>query len=106
LKSAADVLRLLSMLNKEYGKAVVMVTHNPHAAHYATKVRHLEKGKLLPEGQVPEDWKLRKAAYKNGSPGGRRRWRRRARYGAERDWNTNHWSEPTFRRNAGPPAVG
>ena len=57
-KSAADVLNLLSMLNKQYGKTVVMVTHDPHAAHYATKVRHLEKGKLLPEGQVPEDWKL------------------------------------------------
>ena len=57
-KSAANVLNLLSMLNKEYGKTVVMVTHDPHAAHYATKVRHLEKGKLLPEGQVPEDWKL------------------------------------------------
>jgi len=57
-KSAVDVLTLLSMLNKEYGKTVVMVTHDPHAAHYATKVRHLEKGKLLPEGQVPEDWKL------------------------------------------------
>ncbi len=57
-KSASDVLDLLSMLNTEYGKTVVMVTHDPHAAHYATKVRHLEKGKLLPEGQVPEDWKL------------------------------------------------
>jgi putative ABC transport system ATP-binding protein len=57
-KSAADVLNLLSMLNKQYGKTVVMVTHDPHAAHYATKVRHLEKGRLLPEGQVPEDWKL------------------------------------------------
>jgi putative ABC transport system ATP-binding protein len=57
-RSAADVLSLLSMLNREYGKTVVMVTHDPHAAHYATKVRHLEKGKLLPEGQVPEDWKL------------------------------------------------
>ena len=57
-KSAGDVLDLLSMLNQEYGKTVVMVTHDPHAAHYATKVRHLEKGKLLPEGQVPEDWKL------------------------------------------------
>jgi putative ABC transport system ATP-binding protein len=57
-KSAVDVLSLLSMLNKEYGKTIVMVTHDPHAAHYATKVRHLEKGKLLPEGHVPEDWKL------------------------------------------------
>ena len=57
-KSAAGVLSLLSMLNREYGKTVVMATHDPHAAHYATKVRHLEKGKLLPEGQAPQDWKL------------------------------------------------
>jgi putative ABC transport system ATP-binding protein len=57
-RSAQDVLDLLAMLNQEYGKTVVMVTHDPHAAHYASKVRHLEKGKLLPEGQVPEDWKV------------------------------------------------
>ncbi|MGO9240006.1 MAG: ABC transporter ATP-binding protein [Bryobacteraceae bacterium] len=57
-RSAQDVLDLLAMLNQEYGKTIVMVTHDPHAAHYASKVRHLEKGKLLPEGQVPEDWKV------------------------------------------------
>jgi putative ABC transport system ATP-binding protein len=54
--SANDVLTLLSRLNKEYGKTVVMVTHDPHAAKFASKIRHLEKGELLPEGQVPEDW--------------------------------------------------
>src|SRR6266404_5494388 len=54
--SAQEVLTLLSRLNKEFGKTVVMVTHDPHAAHFATKIRHLEKGALLPEGQVPEDW--------------------------------------------------
>jgi putative ABC transport system ATP-binding protein len=54
--SAQEVLTQLSRLNKEYGKTVVMVTHDPHAAHFATKIRHLEKGELLPEGQVPEDW--------------------------------------------------
>jgi len=54
--SAQEVLILLSRLNKEHGKTVVMVTHDPHAAHFATKIRHLEKGELLPEGQVPEDW--------------------------------------------------
>jgi len=47
---------MLSKLNKDYNKTVVMVTHDPHAAHFATKIRHLEKGELLPEGQVPEDW--------------------------------------------------
>jgi putative ABC transport system ATP-binding protein len=54
--SATDVLNLLSRLNKEFGKTIVMVTHDPHAARFATKIRHLEKGELLPEGQVPVDY--------------------------------------------------
>ena len=54
--SATEVLTLLTRLNKEFGKTIVMVTHDPHAARFATKVRHLEKGELLPEGKVPEDW--------------------------------------------------
>jgi hypothetical protein len=33
-----------------------MVTHDPHAAPYASIVRYLDKGTLLPEGQVPQDW--------------------------------------------------
>src|SRR5580700_9591103 len=54
--SAQEVLTLLSKLNTEFGKTIVMVTHDPHAAHFASKARHLEKGELLPEGlgeQVP-----------------------------------------------------
>ena len=54
--SAQEVLTLLSRLNKEFGKTIVVVTHDPHAAHFATRIRYLEKGELLPEGQVPEDW--------------------------------------------------
>src|ERR1022692_3495449 len=50
--SADDVLTILSKLNKEYGKTVVLVTHDPHAARFATKVRHLEKGELLAEDAV------------------------------------------------------
>jgi putative ABC transport system ATP-binding protein len=56
-KSASEVLTLISRLNKEFGKTVVMVTHDPHAAHFASKVRYIDKGELLPEGQVPEDWR-------------------------------------------------
>src|SRR5207248_7797411 len=51
--SAEEILTLLSRLNKEFGKTVVLVTHDPHAAHFATHIRHLEKGELLPEGLVP-----------------------------------------------------
>lgn len=54
--SAIEVLTLLSRLNKEFGKTIVMVTHDPHAARFATKVRHLEKGELLPEGEIPVDY--------------------------------------------------
>ena len=55
-KSAKDVLSLLTRLNQDFGKTVVMVTHDPHAARTASRVRYLEKGRLLEEGQVPEDW--------------------------------------------------
>jgi putative ABC transport system ATP-binding protein len=47
--AAQDVLKLLTRLNQELGKTIVMVTHDPHAAQFASKVRHLEKGDLLPE---------------------------------------------------------
>lgn len=46
-KSAADVLNLLGVLNREAGKTVIMVTHDPKAAAYARRVLHLEKGELL-----------------------------------------------------------
>jgi putative ABC transport system ATP-binding protein len=45
--SAQEVLTILSKLNREFGKTIVMVTHDPHAARFATTVRHLEKGELL-----------------------------------------------------------
>jgi putative ABC transport system ATP-binding protein len=51
--SADDVLTILSKLNKEYDKTVVMVTHDPHAARFATVVRHLEKGELLAQDAIP-----------------------------------------------------
>ena len=63
--SAQDVLTLLRKLNQDFGKTIVMVTHDPHAAHSASKVRYLEKGALLPEGQVPEDWAGTFAAGRN-----------------------------------------
>jgi putative ABC transport system ATP-binding protein len=56
--SAQEVLTLLSRLNQEYGKTIIMVTHDPHAARSARNIRYLEKGELLPVGQVPADWAL------------------------------------------------
>jgi putative ABC transport system ATP-binding protein len=54
--SANDVLGLLAALNHEHGKTILMVTHDPRAAHYAKTIRYLDKGLLLPEGQVAQDW--------------------------------------------------
>jgi putative ABC transport system ATP-binding protein len=41
------VLTLLSRLNKEFGKTIVMVTHDPRAAAAAQAVRHIDKGKMV-----------------------------------------------------------
>jgi len=54
--AAEDVLTMLRRLNDEYGKTIIMVTHDPHAAKFAKTVRHLEKGKLLDIGKLPADW--------------------------------------------------
>src|SRR5919198_4229630 len=46
-KAGDEVLDLLQALNREHGKTIVMVTHDPHAAERATQVLHLEKGLLM-----------------------------------------------------------
>lgn len=54
--AAEDVLTMLKRLNSEFGKTIILVTHDPHAARFATTIRHLEKGQLLPVGMSPSDW--------------------------------------------------
>jgi putative ABC transport system ATP-binding protein len=44
--TAAEVLTLLQMLNREHDKTIVMVTHDPKAAEYARRQLHLDKGTL------------------------------------------------------------
>ena len=43
----AEILGLLQTLNREHGKTIVMVTHDPKAAEYATHTVHLDKGNLV-----------------------------------------------------------
>jgi putative ABC transport system ATP-binding protein len=45
-QSAEDIMLLLSRLNDEYGKTIIMVTHDPRAADKAKLTRHLDKGEL------------------------------------------------------------
>ena len=46
-KAGDEVLELLQTLNREHGKTIVMVTHDPHAAERARQTLHLEKGTLM-----------------------------------------------------------
>ena len=46
-QSATEVLHLLQRLHIEFGKSIVMVTHDPHAAERADRTLHLEKGVLV-----------------------------------------------------------
>ena len=46
-KTADEVLTLLQKLNQDFGKTIVMVTHDPQAAKYAKRTVHLDKGTLV-----------------------------------------------------------
>ncbi|MGA9420867.1 MAG: ABC transporter ATP-binding protein [Rhodanobacteraceae bacterium] len=50
--SAEEVLTLLQRLNKEHGKTIIMVTHDPKAAEYATHTLHLDKGTLVEQAAL------------------------------------------------------
>jgi putative ABC transport system ATP-binding protein len=48
-KSGDEVLNLLGALNREHGKTIIMVTHDPHAAARASRKLYLDKGRLSEE---------------------------------------------------------
>jgi putative ABC transport system ATP-binding protein len=50
-QSAAEVLSLLQQLNREHGKTIIIVTHDPKAAEYAQHTLHLDKGTLVEQGE-------------------------------------------------------
>jgi putative ABC transport system ATP-binding protein len=65
--SADEILTLLAQLSGKFGKTIVMVTHDPHAARFADSVYRLEKGNLLPVipgvgGEPPGDLRSKVAA--------------------------------------------
>ncbi len=45
-KTSEEILKLLTLLNTEFGKTILMVTHDPRAAAFARRTLHLEKGVL------------------------------------------------------------
>ncbi len=48
-KSGDEILTLLQALNRDHGKTIIMVTHDPHASARATRIVHLDKGQLSSE---------------------------------------------------------
>jgi putative ABC transport system ATP-binding protein len=50
--SAEEVLGLLQTLNRQHGKTIIMVTHDPKAAEYATHTLHLDKGTLVEQAHA------------------------------------------------------
>ena len=48
-KSGDEILALLQALNKDHGKTIIMVTHDPHASARASRTVHLDKGQLSTE---------------------------------------------------------
>jgi putative ABC transport system ATP-binding protein len=50
-KAGDEILDLLQELNRDHGKTIVMVTHDPHAAERAARTLHLDKGVLTGDGQ-------------------------------------------------------
>jgi putative ABC transport system ATP-binding protein len=50
-KAGDEILELLQALNRDHGKTIVMVTHDPHAADRARRTLHLDKG-VLTEAQL------------------------------------------------------
>jgi putative ABC transport system ATP-binding protein len=51
-ESAEQVLGLLQQLNREQGKTIIMVTHDPKAAEFASRIVHLDKGALAVEQEA------------------------------------------------------
>jgi putative ABC transport system ATP-binding protein len=51
-RSGEEILQILSTLNGELGKTIMLVTHDPHAASFAKQELHLEKGLLIERSAV------------------------------------------------------
>ena len=51
-QSAEEILTLLQQLNRDHGKTIIMVTHDPKAAEYARHTLHLDKGTLVERAEA------------------------------------------------------
>jgi len=66
-QSGDEILDLLGVLNRDHGKTIVMVTHDPHAAAGARRVLHLDKGQLMAETARPPKLAVQRIAGEGGA---------------------------------------
>ena len=50
--TATEILEILQLLNKDFGKTIVMVTHDPEASKFATTQLHLDKGEFVTDSAL------------------------------------------------------
>lgn len=53
--TAAEILSLLQILNRDHDKTILMVTHDPKAAEYAQRIVYLDKGSLVSAAETPNN---------------------------------------------------
>jgi len=53
-KTSEEILNLLNLLNREFGKTILMVTHDPRAASHGERTLHLDKGVLERDEPTPK----------------------------------------------------
>lgn len=53
-KSANDILEMLQFLNRELGKTIIMVTHDPQATKFAKRTLHLNKGQFIKQEEIEQ----------------------------------------------------
>jgi len=57
--TAVEILEMLQLLNRDFNKTIIMVTHDPEAAKYATRRIHLDKGEFVQSESEEADEKER-----------------------------------------------
>jgi putative ABC transport system ATP-binding protein len=54
-KSARSIMELLQRINREQGRTIIMVTHDPKTTEYAGRTLHLESGSLVTEAETADE---------------------------------------------------
>ncbi len=54
-KSARSIMELLQRINREQGRTIIMVTHDPKTTEYAGRTLHLESGSLVTEAETTDE---------------------------------------------------